>query len=115
MTSSSRTEITVARPGAPLRSSRPVTASFLRRPVTVDDLSAVAELLTASDVAVLGRTDFTVTELEGDLRNENMEHQGWYDDAGALVAYGWVQRIGALYHLYNELELESSKVTGRLG
>jgi hypothetical protein len=23
--------------------------------------------------------------------------------------------IGALYHLYNELELESSKVTGRLG
>jgi ribosomal protein S18 acetylase RimI-like enzyme len=62
--------------------------------VSVADLPAVAELLTASDLAVLGRTDFTETEIEADLRNENMEHQGWYDDAGALVAYGWVQRIG---------------------
>ena len=91
MTSSSRTEITVARPGAALGSSRPVTASLLRRSVSVDDLPAVVELLTASDHAVLGRTDFTVTELEADLRNEDMEHQGWYDDdGGALIAYGWV-------------------------
>lgn len=72
-----------------------MTASFLRRSVTVDDLPAVVGLLTASDHAVLGRTDFTVTELEADLRNEDMEHQGWYDDAGALIAYGWVLRIGA--------------------
>jgi ribosomal protein S18 acetylase RimI-like enzyme len=32
--------------------------------------------------------------MEADLRNMNMEHHGWYDDAGALVAYGWVQRVG---------------------
>ena len=69
-------------------------AALHRRPVSVADLPAVAELLTASDLAVLGRTDFTETEMAADLRNENMEHQGWYDDAGALVAYGWVQRIG---------------------
>jgi mycothiol synthase len=69
-------------------------AALHRRPVSVADLPAVAELLTASDHAVLGRTDFTETEMAADLRNENMEHQGWYDDAGALVAYGWVQRIG---------------------
>jgi mycothiol synthase len=69
-------------------------AALHRRPVSVADLPAVAELLTASDLAVLGRSDFTETEMAADLRNENMEHQGWYDDAGALVAYGWVQRIG---------------------
>jgi ribosomal protein S18 acetylase RimI-like enzyme len=62
--------------------------------VSIADLPAVAELLTASDLAVLGRTDFTETEIAADLRNENMDHQGWYDDAGALAAYGWVQRIG---------------------
>jgi Acetyltransferase (GNAT) family. len=71
-----------------------VTAAALRRPVDVDDLPAVVELLTACDVAVLGRTDFTVVEVEGDLRDERKEHQGWYDDAGTLVAYGWVTRAG---------------------
>jgi mycothiol synthase len=71
-----------------------VTAALQRRPLGVDDLAAVVELLTASDHAVLGRTDFTVTEIEGDLRNERMESQGWCDDAGALVGYGWVSRVG---------------------
>ena len=61
---------------------------------SVDDLPAVLGLLTAADQAVLGRTDFTVTEVESDLRDERKEHQGWYDDAGALVAYGWVSRVG---------------------
>ena len=65
-----------------------------RRPLTVDDLPAIVGLLAASDEAVLGRPDFTVTEVEGDLRDESKEHQGWYDDAGALVAYGWVCRVG---------------------
>jgi mycothiol synthase len=70
------------------------TDIFHRRPVSVDDLAAVVELLAASDEAALGRTDFTVTEVESDLRNGRKEHQGWYDDAGALVAYGWVSRVG---------------------
>lgn len=69
-------------------------ADFHRRRVTVDDLDAVAALLTASDLSVLGRTDFTRAELEVDLRNAETEHEGWYDDAGALVAYGWVRRVG---------------------
>jgi len=103
MTSSSRTTTTPARRhrnhggagGVSPAILTPVTVAVLhRRPVAVGDLPAIAELLRASDLAVLGRTDFTATEVEADLRNENMEHQGWYDDGGALVAYGWVQRIG---------------------
>jgi ribosomal protein S18 acetylase RimI-like enzyme len=62
--------------------------------VSVDDLPAVLELLTATDVAVMGRSDFTSTEVEFDLRDERKEHQGWYDDAGTLVAYGWVSLGG---------------------
>jgi mycothiol synthase len=71
-----------------------VTPALHRRPVTVDDLAAVAELLTAYDHAVLGHADFTMTELESDLRAERGEKLGWYDDAGTLVAYGWVARVG---------------------
>jgi mycothiol synthase len=90
-----RGKITLAPTRAVLRSSRLVTTNALqRRPVSVADLGAVVELLTASDLAAMGRTDFTVTEVEGDLRNEDTEHQGWFDDAGALVAYGWVSRAG---------------------
>jgi ribosomal protein S18 acetylase RimI-like enzyme len=72
-----------------------VTAVGLqRRHPTVDDLAAVLELLRATDMAVLGRSDFTATEVEADLRDERKEHHGWYDDAGTLVAYGWVTRSG---------------------
>lgn len=70
------------------------TTARRRRRLSVDDLPAVLELLTASDLAAMGRTDFTATEVEGDLRDEHKEHQGWYDDAGTLVAYGWVTRAG---------------------
>jgi mycothiol synthase len=64
------------------------------RPVDVDDLPAIIELIAASDLATIGRTDFTATEVEGDLRDVRKEHQGWYDDEGTLVAYGWVTRDG---------------------
>jgi mycothiol synthase len=70
------------------------TAALHRRPLSIDDLPAVVELLTVSDLAALGRTDFTATEVAGDLRNERMEHHGWYDDAGALIAYGYVSHVG---------------------
>lgn len=69
-------------------------AALHRRPVSVADLPAVAGLLTASDLAAMGRMDFTTTEVEGDLRDVRKEHQGWYDDAGTLVAYGWVTLAG---------------------
>jgi ribosomal protein S18 acetylase RimI-like enzyme len=72
-----------------------VTAhSLQRRRPSVEALPAVLELLRATDIAVLGRSDFTATEVEADLRDERKEHHGWYDDAGTMVAYGWVTRSG---------------------
>ena len=62
--------------------------------MTIDDAPVVAELLAASDRAVLGRTDYTLAEVEGDLRRSDLEHTGWYDDHGNLIAYGWVSRSG---------------------
>ncbi len=61
--------------------------------MTLEDAPAVAELLLASDTAVLGHSDYTLTEVEADLRSSDDEHIGWYDDAGTLVGYGSVSRI----------------------
>ncbi|MDX6284770.1 MAG: mycothiol synthase [Frankiales bacterium] len=63
------------------------------RAVTSADAPAVAELLKACDIAVLGRWDFTMVELEADLRNDDQHHIGWYDDRD-LVAYGWAGEGG---------------------
>ena len=58
----------------------------------MEDLAAVLDLVAASDVAVLGHTDFAVEEIEADLRREDLEAYGWYD-GDALVGYGWVSRV----------------------
>ena len=60
--------------------------------MTLEDAPAIAELLLASDIAVLGHSDYTLTELEGDLRRSDLEHTGWYDESGALIGYGWLER-----------------------
>jgi mycothiol synthase len=62
--------------------------------VSLEDLVTVGALLRASDEAVLGRSDYTLAEVEHDLRDASKEQHGWYDGAGALVAYGWVSRAG---------------------
>jgi len=61
--------------------------------MTIEDAPAIAELLLASDLAVLGRSDYTLTEVEGDLRRSDLEHTGWYDESGTLIGYGWVGRF----------------------
>ncbi|MEP6760551.1 MAG: hypothetical protein ABJA93_04215, partial [Sporichthyaceae bacterium] len=63
------------------------------RRMTLDDAPAIAELLLASDIAVLGRSDYTLTEVEGDLRRSDLEHTGWYDGSGTLIGHGWVGRF----------------------
>jgi len=70
------------------------------RRLSIDDAKEVAALVDACDHAVLGRADYTMTEIETDLRSPDLEHYGWYDEAGTLVAYGWLERVG-----------ESNKVT----
>ena len=62
--------------------------------MTIEDAPAIAGLLLASDIAALGRSDYSLTEVEGDLRRSDLEHTGWYDESGALVCYGWVGREG---------------------
>jgi len=61
--------------------------------MTLADAPAIAELLLASDIAVLGRSDYTLTEVEGDLHRSDLEHTGWYDESGTLIGYGWVGRF----------------------
>jgi mycothiol synthase len=79
-------------PSGPCWQPRPVSTHTgpSRRPVGPDDLDEVAALLAACDTAVVGFVDFTPDEVLADLRRTDHERVGWYDDAGALVAYGWV-------------------------
>ena len=62
-----------------------------RRTLTSDDLDDVTALLAASDMHVLGHTDFTAGEVEADLLRTDSEAYGWYA-GGTLVGYGWVAR-----------------------
>lgn len=68
------------------------TRIALRRPVGVDDLDAVCELVAACDIAAVGFVDFTRDDMAADLCRDDLETYGWYDDRGTLVAYGWVSR-----------------------
>jgi mycothiol synthase len=72
--------------------ARAATAGLTRRDLGPDDLDDVTALLRASDVAVLGRVDFTEGEIAADLRRQDAEKHGWYAADGTLLAYGWVSR-----------------------
>jgi mycothiol synthase len=63
------------------------------RTLTIENATEVAALVEACDLAVLGRSDYTMTEIETDLRSADLEHLGWYDGTGALVAYGWLEQM----------------------
>jgi GNAT superfamily N-acetyltransferase len=68
-------------------------SSFRLRPVARSDAPAVAGLITAFDVAVLGRTDYTLTELEEEWRLLDVEHDAWLvvDGRGRAVGYGTLE------------------------
>jgi mycothiol synthase len=63
------------------------------RQPTLADAPVIAALLAACDTAVLGRPDYGVTDVEADLRRDDLQHVGWYDGQGRLVAYGWVGSV----------------------
>ena len=65
-----------------------VTTSAPQR-LSIDDLDGVYALLRASDLAVLGMTDFTTDDISADLLREGLQAYGWYV-AGQLAAYSWV-------------------------
>jgi mycothiol synthase len=62
------------------------------RRLGTDDLDDAMRVLEASDLAVVGFVDFTVEELAAELRRDDLEAYGWYDDAGTMQAYGWLSR-----------------------
>jgi mycothiol synthase len=69
-------------------SSSPPDGFTVRR-ATLDDATAVDELITAADVAVLGFTESSVPELLGWWRMMDLESSSWLlYDGDALVAYG---------------------------
>jgi mycothiol synthase len=72
------------------------------RPLGPDDLEHVCDLLAESDLATVGFVDFTPDDIVVDLAKAGIEKTGWYDERGALVGYGWVQRTGQS----NQVELD---------
>jgi mycothiol synthase len=59
------------------------------RTVTTLDAPAVADLMTACDIDVLGQADITLQEIVSDLSRADLQHYGWFSDA-VLLAYGSV-------------------------
>ena len=68
-------------------------SSFRLRRATRSDGPAVAELVAALDLAILGRTDYSLAELEEEWRLLDVEHDAWVvtDEQGRAVGYGTVE------------------------
>jgi ribosomal protein S18 acetylase RimI-like enzyme len=71
----------------------PVSA-LTRSRLGLDDLDDIVEVLTASDLSVVGFPDFTRDDIVADLTQDGLEAYGCRDGTGRLVAYAWVARTG---------------------
>jgi mycothiol synthase len=69
-----------------MSSSLPET--LVVRPASVDDASAVAELIVATDVAVQGWSDQTPDELRDWWRRNDPADSSWLIEDGGVIAYG---------------------------
>lgn len=68
-------------------------SSYRLRSAARNDGPAVAELVAALDVAILGRTDYSLAELEEEWRLLDVEHDAWVvtDEQDRAVGYGTVE------------------------
>jgi mycothiol synthase len=66
-------------------------SSFLLRPAEAGDAEAVAALVGATDVAVLGSTDFSLADLEDEWRQSDPHDRFVVVEEGALVGYGTIE------------------------
>ncbi len=67
-------------------------SSFRRRRAERADAQAVAELVAAADVAILGSTDFSVSDLEDEWRELDLARNAWVVlDGERIVGYGTVE------------------------
>ncbi len=68
-------------------------SSWRPRPTRRDDAPAIAELVTALDRALLGRSDYSLDELHEEWTELDVENDSWVvEDDGRLVAYGTIGR-----------------------
>lgn len=69
----------------------------IRRP-RPEDASAIHELLTAADTAVIGHADWTLDDVKADLAapGADLDRDGWlrHDAEGRLVAWAWAYAKG---------------------
>jgi ribosomal protein S18 acetylase RimI-like enzyme len=71
------------------------SSSWQRRPTRRDDAPAIAALVTALDVAVLGRSDYSLAELHDEWRELDVERDSWIvEGEGGVAGYGTVEQHG---------------------
>jgi mycothiol synthase len=85
----------------------PTTTEAYRR-VGPDDLDDVCDLIAECDLATVGFVDFTRDEIAVDLAKATIESTGWYDEQGALVGYGWLERVERTNRVEIDLYLRPS-------
>jgi GNAT superfamily N-acetyltransferase len=67
-------------------------SSWRRRPTRRDDAPAIAELVRALDLAVLGESDYSLAELEDEWRELDVERDSWVVEGDrGVVGYGTVE------------------------
>jgi ribosomal protein S18 acetylase RimI-like enzyme len=84
------------------------TTTVTHRSVGPDDLDDVCNLIAACDLATVGFVDFTRDEIATDLAKATIESTGWYDEQGALVGYGWLERVERTNRVEIDLYLRPS-------
>jgi GNAT superfamily N-acetyltransferase len=61
-------------------------SSWRRRATRREDAPAIAELVTALDLAILGRSDYSLDELQDEWRELDVEHDSWVVEGGGRIA-----------------------------
>jgi mycothiol synthase len=88
------------------------TTTATHRIVGPDDLDDVCDLIAQCDLATVGFVDFTQDEIAVDLAKATIESTGWYDEQGALVGYGWLERTERTNRVEIDLYLPPSSDAG---
>ena len=70
----------------------PAAAASPLRVLEADDAHRLLDLIVACDVADDGEPDYTLEDVEDDLRRRGWRGWGIEGDDGRLLAYGWVEK-----------------------
>ena len=83
----------------------PTATALSVRAVESDDAHRLLDLIVACDVADDGEPDYTLDDVEDDLRRPGW--RGWAIDGsdGRLVAYGWVEKRDNQAHVHGDVRV----------